>query len=333
MKALLISCIFALLTVKPSFAMPVNVSSPPADTNLALFGRGLYPGADSSYEQIKASGFTTVILSSFYIHANGDLYSGDDHNPIIHDGKYVGDPEWLKHVASLKKGKTNVTRIEILFEGRWFDQTPNTYDFIQDWVAGKGAVGVTTGIGKNSSLYAICKVLKEDVGVDAICIDDESVYNSESVAEFGKIVGELGMHMTLCPYTKVSYWKDIACRSEKGLIDAVYLQCYDGGQRNEVGPWVKDLGLNVPLYPIFMCRGAFGSCGNRKKSLSPVEIKAEMVRYKQQYPGMAGGAIWQMADVKNYVIKGCAVQDSTSGTATTVPEYLSQLKNSLQTGL
>jgi hypothetical protein len=313
------------LTIKNRSELP--------DTNMALFGRGLYPGNDTSYSQIKESGFNTVILSSFYIHSNGDLYSGDDHNPIIHDGKFVGNPDWLKRVASLKQGATSVKRIEILFEGRWFNQTPNTYDFIVDWTTGKEAPGVVTGTSEKSTLYSICKVLKEVVGVDAICIDDESVYNSESVADFGKIIGKLGMHMTLCPFTNIPYWKDVACRSDKGLIDAVYLQCYDGGQRNTPEPWVKGLALDVPLYPIFMCRGAFGTCGNYKKSLTPTEIQTEMVKFKKGYPAMMGGAIWQMADVKNYVRKGCAVQDSTSGTATTVPQYLMQLKNGIQQGL
>ncbi|TWV93335.1 hypothetical protein [Chitinophaga pinensis] len=59
----------------------------PAGTNLTMFGRGIYPGDDTTYTQLKSSGFTTVILSSFYIHSNGDVYSGDDHtNPIIHEG-------------------------------------------------------------------------------------------------------------------------------------------------------------------------------------------------------------------------------------------------------
>jgi hypothetical protein len=45
------------------------------------------------------------------------------------------------------------------------------------------------------------------------------------------------------------------------------------------------------------------------------------------------GAIWQMADVKNYVKSNCAVSDPQSGTATSVKEYLTQLKNSLQEAL
>jgi hypothetical protein len=57
-----------------------------------------------------------------------------------------------------------------------------------------------------------------------------------------------------------------------------------------------------------------------------------MIRFKTTDPGMSG-AIWQMADVKNYVKSNCAISDPQSGTATSVKEYLTQLKNSLQEAL
>jgi len=317
----------ATVAIKEPAAIP--------DTSLTLFGRGTYPGDDSSYQLIKTSGFNTVILSSFYIRSNGDVYSGDDNkNPVIHDGKYVGDQSWLKRVASLKKKNSTVKRIEILLEGRWFNQAPNTYDFILDWADGtKTFPGIVTGTGDNSTLYKLCKVLKEEVGADAICIDDESVYNSASIVLLGAMVKRLNMHMTLCPYKNYTYWKEIMNGSQKGLIDAIYLQCYDGGARNVPADWIRELQPAMPLYPIFLCRGAFSTCATNHNSKTPAEIKAEMIRFKKDYPGMSGGAIWQMADIKGYVRRSCAVQDSTSGSATSVGQYLSQLKNSLKEGL
>jgi hypothetical protein len=104
-----------------------------ASPNLTMYGRGLYPGADSIFDDLRLSGFNTIVLSSFYIHQNGDVYSGDSRSPIIHDGKYIGDKEWLRRIASLRQKPGFVTRIEILLEGRWYNQPPNTYDFIRDW--------------------------------------------------------------------------------------------------------------------------------------------------------------------------------------------------------
>jgi len=344
-KAFLLLCLLASVFALPAAAaqQDKNVSvytgdplpAPPADTNLTMFGRGIYPGDDSTYLNLRNSGFTTVILSSFYIRPNGDVFSGDEHTtPIIHDGKFVGDREWLKRVASLKQKSSSVTRIEILLEGRWYNQPPNTFDYIRDWYDATQTVpGIVTGVGVNSTLYNICKVFKEEIGVDAVCIDDECVYNSESIAQLGEAISQLNMHMTLCPFGKPEYWKDIICRSKAGLIDAIYLQCYDGGRRNEPGFWKKRLETTLPVYPIFMCRGSFSSCSTRKGSKSVAEIKAEMIRFRKDYPDMTGGAIWQMADIKSFIKNNCAVQEPESGSSTTVTQFIADLKNGLTAGL
>jgi hypothetical protein len=213
----------------------------------------MYPGDDSTFENIRTSGFTTVILSSFYIHANGDVYSGDDRAPIIHDGRYVGNKEWISRVASLKQRPGSVTRIEILLEGRWYNQPPNTFDFIQDWSDPKKVIpGIVTGTGRRSTLYTISEIFRKEIGVDAVCIDDESVYNSASTIRFGKMIHKLNMHMSLCPFRNSGYWKDVISGSKKGLVDAIYLQCYDGGARNAPGRWKDSLDTELPVYPILI---------------------------------------------------------------------------------
>ena len=324
MKAFIIPCLLFVVTA----------SGAQSTTSLTIFGRGMYPGNDTMFQQLSASGFTTVILSSFYIHADGDLYCGDDNTtPIIHNGQYTGSNAWLGRIAALKQQPGSVTRIELLLEGRWINQPPNTFDFIRDWSdSAKIIPGITTGTGTNSTLYKIAKALKE-MGIDAVCIDDEAVYNSPSIVRLGAMLDRLNMHMTLCPYTNAVYWKDIISGSGKSLIDAVYLQCYDGGARNTPGPWKDKLATDIPVYPIFMCRGSFDTCSSIKGSLAPAAIKAEMIRFRKEYPGMTGGAVWQMADVISYINKHCAVQYPESGSATTVSQYLSQLKNSLKEGL
>jgi len=199
--------------------------------------------------------------------------------------------------------------------------------------SGKVVPKIITGTGVNSTLYKIGKVIKDELGVDAICIDDESVYNSASIVRFGAMINKLNMHMSLCPFAKHEYWKDIISRSQNGLVDAVYVQCYDGGVRNAPGQWKDSLATNIPVYPIFLCRGAFSTCSSTHNSKTPDEIKAEMIRFKKGYPGMTGGAIWQMADVKDYIRRNCAVQDPESGSAASISQYLTQLRNSLKEGL
>ena len=309
---------------------PVQPTLP--KTELVLFGRGLYPGDDATFDLVRHSGFTTLMLSSFYIKANGDVYSGDDgHHPIIHQGVYTGNEEWLRRVQSLKKQSGSIRRIEILLEGRWYNQAPNTYDFIQDWIdSGKVVPGVIAGTGTGSTLNKIVRILKDRIGADAICIDDESVYDSPSIIKLGEMCHGLGMHMTLCPYTKIPFWKGILDSSPKNVVDAIYLQCYDGGKDNTTGPWIKGMGSDVPVYPIFLCRGAFSTCGTSHNSRTPDEIRTDMQAFRKENPELHGAGLWQIADVKDYVRMNCGVQDPTSGNATTVPQYLDQLRKSLE---
>src|ERR1700749_5148458 len=86
------------------------------DVNTILFGRGTYPGDDTTYDQMRQSKFSTMMLSSFYIKSNGDVFSGDDgRQPIIHESIYTGYKFWLKRVASLRTNGL-IPPIEILLE-------------------------------------------------------------------------------------------------------------------------------------------------------------------------------------------------------------------------
>jgi hypothetical protein len=316
---------FSQQTYAPAAPLPAK--------NLGIYGRGLYPGNDTTYRLLKQSGFNTLLLSSFYIHANGDLYSGDSHQPIIHNGKWVGDSSYVRRVTDLKR-KSSISRIEILLEGRWYGQPPNTFDFIRDWYdPSKMVPGIVTGIGEQSTLYNICKVLKEVLGADAFCIDDESVYDSPSIIAMGKIAAKLNMHMTLCPYKGYAYWGSILKASDVNVVDALYLQCYDGGAENEIKDWVGALKPKQPIYPVFMVRGSFSTCDTYKGSKSVTEIKTQLKGFKNDYPGISGAAIWQMEDLKNFVKMGCAVKEPTSGSAKSVAAFLSQLKKTLKSEL
>jgi hypothetical protein len=330
MKTLLFFLLLAAFSLDSSAQQSYAPAAALPSKNLAMFGRGLYPGNDTTYRLLKRSGFSTILLSSFYIHADGDLYSGDSHQPIIHQGKWVGDASYVKRVNDLKKN-SSVKRIEILLEGRWYGQPPNTFDFIRDWYdPANTASGIVTGIGKESTLYNIMKILKEELGADAICIDDESVYHSPSIIAMGKIAADLNMHMTLCPFRRNKYWTDILGASDINIVDAIYLQCYDGGIRNEIKDWVKGIKFTQPIYPIFMVRGSFNTCDTYKGSKSVAEISKQLRGFKKDYPSLSGAAIWQMEDLKSFVKIGCAIKQPSSGSARSVSEFLNQLKKALK---
>ncbi len=90
------------------------------------------------------------------------------------------------------------------------------------------------GTGPASILYKNFQVLKSTLGIDAICNDDEVAFDATSAATFNKMITTLGMKNTLCPYNNASYWQSIFNNSS---IDAIYLQCYDGGAGNDPGTW------------------------------------------------------------------------------------------------
>jgi hypothetical protein len=55
----------------------------------------------------------------------------------------------------------------------------------------------------------------------------------------------------------------------------------------------------------------------------------QLREFKTGDPELRGAGIWQMADIKDYVRQRCAETDPSSGSATTVPQYLQQLRESL----
>lgn len=333
MKALILFAFLATFSCFCSAQSTYITAAPLPAKNSSIFGRGLYPGDDTTYRLLKKSGFKTLLLSSFYIHENGDLYSGDSHQPIIHNGKWVGDTSYVRRVNDIKRNSA-ISRIEILLEGRWYGQPPNTFDFIRDWYdPSKTVPGIVTGIDEQSTLFNICKVLKEVLGADAFCIDDESVYDSPSIIAMGKIAAKLNMHMTLCPFKGYKYWDEILKSSDVKVVDALYLQCYDGGANNEIKDWVAALKPVQPIYPIFMVRGSFGTCNTYKGSKSIAEIKAQLKGFAKDYPAISGASIWQVEDLKNYVKMGCAVKEPASGSAKSFDEFLNQLKKALNSAL
>ncbi len=89
MKALFLFICLTAFSLSCPAQQSFALAAPLPAKNLAMFGRGLYPGDEATYQLLKQSGFGTVLLSSFYIHVDGDLYSGDSHQPIIHKGKWV----------------------------------------------------------------------------------------------------------------------------------------------------------------------------------------------------------------------------------------------------
>ncbi len=250
----------------------------------AIFGGGpFYSGGEPVMNILRASGFTTVLIWSIHVHADGTLYLNDE--LIIQDGEYRGNSSWPANLATLKQQPTSVNRIECSI-GAW-----GTRDFenIRDLIR-------TNGTDPSSILYRNFEVLKDITGADAMDFDDESNYGVNSTVTFGLMLADLGLKVTLCPYTQSSFWSTVyeqINHDRPGTVDRVYLQCYAGGSGNDPSAWDSLFG-NTSITPGLWCRNGPGSLCNSGDT--PERIHNKMLNWNTM-ANVSGGFLWLFDDM------------------------------------
>jgi len=239
----------------------------------ALFGREeLFTLNSTDISTLKNSGFTTIILFVVDVESNGDLNYNGDHL-IVQNGTWVGDTGWAGRLAQLKQAPTTIYRLEVCTGGSGAPSWTNIKNLI-----------ASQGTGSTSILYKNFQCLKNTLGVDAICNDDEVQFDATSAAQFGNMIAGLGMKATLCPYNNQSYWQSV--KSQLGSnCDAVYLQCYDGGAGNDPGSWNS----------LF---GGFRVIPGDWNSDSASTVQSKMNSW-QNATGAPGGFMWQYELIGN----------------------------------
>ncbi len=176
----------------------------------------------------RTSGMTTMILFSMSVGANGDFIYGG--KPIVQNGVYNGPSNWPSLLSQCRASSSSIGRIEMCIGGAGDTSFAN----IRSRIAADGT-------GSGTVLYRNLLALKNALGINAIDYDDEQTYDSGSAAVFGNMAGSAGLKVTLCPYTNPSYWQAV----QRGLgtnLDAIYLQCYDGGAGNTPAVWNNYFG-------------------------------------------------------------------------------------------
>jgi hypothetical protein len=204
-----------------------------------LGGGPVYKHNPTNIRELKKAGFTELLVWSVEVRANGDLNLNAEF-PLTSNGVYIGDQTWPQFAHDLKNIKTGkVTRITFSIG------SSNVGDF-QDIKA----LVDSQGTGKNSILYKDFAALAAALPIDAIDLDDENSYDSESTIKFALMLGKLGYHVTINPYTNNSYWISLVSQINgqmPGLVDGVHLETYAGGAGNN--PCVNwDFG-DVPVLP------------------------------------------------------------------------------------
>ena len=240
----------------------------------AIFGGGPFVmGGQKVHDDIKNSGFNTLMIWSVHVQTDGSLWLND--MCAVKDGEWqINFPAGKKYVYvwdDLIAEDSSITRIE-LSVGAW-----GTKDFENIRTLMK-----KDGDGEDTVLYKNFKCLIEKTHATAINFDDESCYDADAMAAFGKMCGRMGMKITLCPYTSMSFWKSL--KDKLGdLCDRIYVQCYDGGAWNNPADWTKAMGMKV--IPGYWC------LNNEKSSQgkTAADVKKNLEAHSSN---ITGGFMW-----------------------------------------
>jgi hypothetical protein len=205
-----------------------------------LGGGPVYKHNPTNIGELRKAGFTELLVWSVEVGATGDLNLNGEF-PLTANGDYIGAQTWPRFARDLQNIKMGtVTRITFSIG------SSNVGDFqhIKTLVDSQGT-------GPGSILYEDFAALAQALPVDAIDLDDENGYDSESTIKFALMLGGLGYHVTINPYTNNTYWKSVVSGINgqmPGVVDGVHLQTYAGGAGNNPCSSTWDFG-DVPVLP------------------------------------------------------------------------------------
>jgi hypothetical protein len=258
----------------------------------AIYGGGpFYSGGTSVIDDLKGSGFTTVVAWALHVSPTGDLIFNDP--TIVSGGQYVGDPNWPGLLENLKQGETSVNRLLFSIGGWGVGDFPNIQSLIQ-----------SQGTGPDSILYQNFQALKQAIPtIDGIDLDDESLYDTDTTVQFCQMLNTLGYEVTFCPYTNTEFWVDCLSTLNSqtpGLVTGFNLQCYAGGAGNTPQTWIdaiaQTMGSGFPaasfVYPGLWCRNGDGCA----EGDCPGDITNQFAGWKSS--GIQGGFIWLYDDLQ-----------------------------------
>jgi hypothetical protein len=295
--------VFVLCGVSAFAVAAAAQTTAPQTGYVGILGGGpVYKHIPKNIEELKNSGFNELIVWSVEVSSVGDLNLNGEF-PLTSAGEYVGNETYPDFPADLKKIKRGtVTRVTLSIgssnEGDWEDIK---------------ALVDSQGTGRDSILYKDFAALKKALPLDAIDFDDENSYDSSSTTKFAVMLGKLGYHVTMNPYTNASYWTSVVSAindKRAGTVDGIHLQTFAGGQGNSPCASQWDFS-GVPVYP------GISDQSSAPPYLTPAEAKAAMKNWHKQC-SITGGWVWifdQIAGTKLVRQYARAITKGVGGTA------------------
>jgi hypothetical protein len=185
-------------------------------------------GGQPAVDDLKASGYSTVLVWSVHVDAYGSLYLND--TLFVFRGAYK-ETQPMDLPARLAQLRT--AGVEVLFSVG----AGETSDFTN---IGKLLHGGVPGPGNPlyDNFNALrCAMLGAGGDIDGIDLDNEDNVDPSVMVNFGRMLHDIGYpHVTLCPYDDLPVWTDTLTQLNKspgvGFVNAVHLQCYSGGSGN-----------------------------------------------------------------------------------------------------
>jgi hypothetical protein len=286
-----------------AFAGAASAGTTPATTGyVGILGGGpVYKHIPKNIHELAKSDFNELIVWSVEVNSSGDLNLNGEF-PLTSAGAYIGNQTWPDFPADLKKIKHGTVKRITLSIGS------SNYG---DWEDIKALVD-SQGTGKKSILYKDFAALKKALPIDAIDFDDENSYDSSSTIAFAVMLGKLGYHVTMNPYTNNSYWISVVSEintQSPGTVDGIHLQTFAGGEGNTpCSGW--DFG-SVPVFP------GISDQTSAPPYMTPAQAEAAMASWHQQC-GITGGWLWifdQIAGTDQVHQYGKAITKGVGGTA------------------
>jgi hypothetical protein len=292
-----------------------------------IYGGGpIYQGGTGSIDDLRASGFTTVVAWSVWVSAEGDL-NLNMNQQLTEGGEYWAGPDFADLMARLKQSPTSVTRL--LFSVGSSEAA--TWEAIQSLVKSQGT-------GPDSALYRSFAALKQAIpGIDGIDFDDESVYDPKTTVPFAQMLHGLGYEVTFCPFDylgELDFWTgclaELNVQDAPPVVTAFNLQCYAGGAGNDPQEWIAAIEGIMPkgydaaalVQPGLWCVHDDGSGGTCNEGDCPTAIESTFAAWKPT--GIGGGWIWLLDDVRK-----CERSGACSGAAIGTAAYAKAIVQAL----
>lgn len=309
--------------------------------NVIVYGRNLFGFNNDTInqqrlEEVKHSGFNTVILWPLHIDPNGDFHyhDSDERDPlvaIVQNGVFNQEVYGYlpPFVAALKSGGT-VGKVLFSIGGAG----PADFD------AAKALLATPAG---TQTLLNNFQTLIKALSLDGFDFDLEvpshvyAPYKDTVVALTLMLTQQLGVAVTYCPYTAEDFWVNCLAQvfqknGQRQAVSWFNLQCYAGGAFNVPADWVNELknsaaplGIDNPaafVVPGFWSLTVLTNCQPDSMSQEnngvrcPCELQQTLAALKQSDPGITGGFVWN-----SLMIAACADSGNCQEHPITVEAY------------